>query len=384
MSPTGGDRKADGSIEKYKARLVACGFTQIPGLDYTETYAPVARMASFWTILVLAARQDWEVDAFNFNSAYLNGELGENEEIYMEEPLSYETLGEQLVVRLQKAIYGLKQAGRKWYDALLCILTDIGLSVSRADPEVFVARKGEHILILAAHVDDCVITGSSPELIKDFKMKLNDHYALTDLGPVQWLLSIKVTRNREARTISLSQEGYISSILEQFNLQDAKAVDTPMLPSVSYSKRDSPANDMEREHMARVPYWEAIGSLMYASVATRPDITFAVSTLSQFLDNPGEAHWEAVKRVYRYLSGTRDLALTYRGDKHELRGHTDADGASQEHHRAISGYCYSIDGGAVACSSKKQELVTLSTAEAEYVAATHASKEAIWLRRLIL
>ena len=116
---------------------------------------------------------------------------------------------------------------------------------------------------------------------------------------------------------------------------------------------------------------------------THPDITFAVSTLSQFLDNLREVHWEAVKRVYCYLSGTRDLVLTYGEDKHELRGHTDADGASQEHRHAISGYCYSIDGGAVAWSSKKQELVTLSTAEAEYVAVTHASKEAIWLRCLI-
>ena len=224
-------------------------------------------MTSFRTILVLAARQDWEVDAFNFNSAYLNSELGENEEIYMEEPPGNETPGEQSVVRLQKVIYGLKQAGRKWYDALSRILTDIGFSVSGADPGVFVACEGEHILILAVHVNDCIITGSSPELIKDFKMKLNDRYALTDLGPVQWLLSIKVTRNREARTISLSQEGYITSILEWFSLQDAKAVDTPMLPSVSYSKWDSPANDTECERMARVPYQEAIGSLMYASVS---------------------------------------------------------------------------------------------------------------------
>ena len=197
----------------------------------------------------------------------------------MKEPPSYETPGEDLMVCLQKVIYGLKQAGRKWYDALSRILTDIDFRVSEVDLGVFMAHKGRHILILAAHVDDCVITGSSPELIKDFKMKLNNRYALTDLGPIQWLLGIKVTRNHEARTISLSQEGYIASILKRFSLQDAKAVDTPMLLSVSYSKRDCPTNNIERKHMARVPYREAIGSLMYASVATRPDITFAVSTL---------------------------------------------------------------------------------------------------------
>ena len=135
--------------------------------------------------------------------------------------------------------------------------------------------------------------------------------------------------------------------------------------------------------MHKVPYREAIGSLMYASVTTCPDITFAISTLSQFLENLGEAHWEAVKRVFRYLSGTRDLALTYGGERHDLEGYTDADRASQDHRRAISGHAFMIDGGAVSWSSRKQELVTLSTAEAEYVAATHAAKECIWMRRLI-
>ena len=294
-------RKANGSVDKYKARLVAHGFTQVLGLDYTDTYTPVARLASFQTILALAACQNWNIDAFDLNSAYLNGELGGDEEIYMEEPLGYETSGEDSIKRLQKAIYRLKQAGWKWYDALTRVLTNIGFHVSSADPGVFVAHKGEHILILAAHVDDCIITGSSPELIQDFKQKLNDCYALTNLRPVNWLLGIKVTRDQEARTISLSQEGFISSILARFNLQDAKVVDTPMMPSAAYSKEDCPANDTECAHMARVPYREAIGSLMYASVATRPDITFAVSTLSQFLDNPGEAHWEAVTRGLRVI-----------------------------------------------------------------------------------
>jgi hypothetical protein len=134
--------------------------------------------------------------------------------------------------------------------------------------------------------------------------------------------------------------------------------------------------------MAKVPYREAIGSLMYASVATWPDITFAISYLSQFLENPGRVHWEAVKRVLRYLSGTKTHALTYGNEHHDIIGFTDADGASQEHRHAISGFAFLIDGGAVSWASKKQELITLSTAEAEYVAATHAAKECIWLRRL--
>jgi hypothetical protein len=156
-----------------------------------------------------------------------------------------------------------------------------------------------------------------------------------------------------------------------------------MVPAVTYSKDDSPKNQVEAARMRKVPYREAIGSLMYAAIATRPDITFAVSTLSQFLDNPGEAHWEGMKRIFRYLAGTKDRTLTYGEERHELLGYTDADGASQPHRRAISGYAFLIDGGAVSWSSRKQELVTLSTAEAEYVAATHAAKECIWLRRLI-
>src|SRR5712671_7535392 len=135
--------------------------------------------------------------------------------------------------------------------------------------------------------------------------------------------------------------------------------------------------------MSKTPYREAIGSLMYLAVATRPDIAFAVSTLSRFLDNPGDTHWEAVKRIFRYIAGMRSLQLMYRGERHNLLGYTDADGTTQEHRCTISGYAFIIDGSAISWASKKQELITLSTAEAEYVAATHAAKEAIWLCKLI-
>jgi hypothetical protein len=248
---------------------------------------------------------------------------------------------------------------------------------------VFLAKLEGQLLILAIHVDDCILTGSSPELIAQYKSKLNDCYALTDLGPIHWLLGIKITRDRPARTISLSQTSYIDSIISRFGLSDAKSYSTPMVPGVIHSRNDCPSDPTEVDRMKKTPYREAIGSLMYASVATRPDITYAVSALSRFLDNPGSIHWEAAKRVFRYLSGTRDFTLTYGEERHDLIGYTDADGATHEHRHAISGYTFLIDGGAISWQSRKQELVTLSTAEAEYVAATHAAKEAIWLRRLI-
>ena len=261
-------------------------------------------------------------------------------------------------------------------------LADLGFHPSAADPGVFLAHIKDHVLILVVHVDDCTLTGSSGKLVAAYKVKLDKKFPLTDLGAIHFLLGIQVTRDRAEHTLSLCQSSFIDTILARFSLTDAKPYGTPMVPSASYSKHDAPSSPADIARMRKVPYREAIGSLMYVAVATRPDISFAVSCLSQFLENPGEAHWQAVKRVFRYLAGTRDQALTYGIEQHALQGYTDADGASQEHRRAISGYAFIIDGGAVLWCSRKQELVTLSTAEAEYVAATHAAKECIWLRRL--
>ena len=248
---------------------------------------------------------------------------------------------------------------------------------------MFYARIGEDILILAVHVDNCIFTGSSKSLIVEYKSKIDACYALTDLGPVHWLLGIKVTCNRNECTISLLQTAFIDSILHRFSLADTKPYNSPMIPGFVYTKDHSPNSPEEVAQMQKTPYREAIGSLMYIAITTCPDIAFTVSALSQFLSNPGVAHWEAVKRAFRYLAGMKTYELTYGGERHNLEGFTDADSATQEHRHAMSGYVFIIDGGAVSWSSRKQELVMLSTVEAEYVAATHVAKEAIWLRRLI-
>jgi hypothetical protein len=375
-------RKADSNIKKYKARLVARRFTQKFGVDYFDTFSPVAWLASFRTILAFAARNDWNINTFDFNGVYLNGELSAEEDIYMQAPPRYETQGES-VKHLCKSLYGLKQAGHKWYDTLCRALTDLGFHVNNTDPGIFSIHDKTHITVLAVHVDDCVITGSSEELISKYKRELDSRYSLTDLGPIHWLLGIKVTRNRDAHTVLLLQVSYINTILSRFSLSDAKPVATPIVPSTSYSKTDAPTDANEAGHMKKIPYCKAVSSLMYAAVATHPDITFAISTLSQFLDNPGEAHWEGVKHVFRYLAGTKTHSLTFGNEQHDLLGFTDADGTSQEHRHAISGFTFLIDGRAVSWASRKQEIITLSTAEAEYVATTHAAKESIWLRRLI-
>jgi hypothetical protein len=301
-----------------------------------------------------------EIESFDFIGAYLNGELDANEELYMQAPPGYDS-DPRVVKSLLKSLYGLKQAGRRWYNTLVHALKNLGFTTSVADPGVFIARISGQILILAVHVDDCVLTGSSSDLISEYKQKLNSCYALTDLGPVHWLLGIKVMRDRAVHTLSLSQGVYIDVILSRFALSKAKAYGTPITPGAIYSKKDLPSSPNEVTRMKNTPYHEAIGSLMYAAVATRPNIAFAVSTLSQFLNNSGDLHWEATKRVFRYLAGTKDYELTFGGERHNLEGFTDADGAMQEHCHAISRYAFLFDGGTVSWSSKKQELITLST-----------------------
>jgi hypothetical protein len=300
----------------------------------------------------------------------------------MQELPGYEE-GRGQVKQLQKSLYGLKQARCKWYDALTQTLTDLGLHVTQADPGIFYMEIREHVLIMGVHVDDCVITGSPAEFITRYKHKLHARYALTDLGLIHWLLGIKIVCNCSAQTILLSQSSYINSILAHFNLTNAKVQSTLMVPNSIYLKEDSPTDASHAMCMKKTPYREAIGSLMYASIATHPNITFAILTLSQFLENLGEAHWDAVKHIFHYLAGMKDLQLTYGGEWHNLIRYMDADGASQPHRHAISGHTFLIDGRAVSWSSRKQELVMLFTAEAEYITATHAAKEAIWLCHLI-
>ena len=299
----------------------------------------------------------------------------------MESPPGYKD-DPNSVKRLRKLLYGLKQAGRKWYDTLVHTLTNLGFFITHANPGVFYMCVGKNTLILAVHVDDCILTGTSSRLIMHYKRKLNACHALTDLGPVHWLLGIKVTCDRTAHTISLSQSAFINTILSHFSLADIKPHGSPMVPGTIYSKKDSPSSPDEAARMQCVPYRQAIGSLMYLAVATCPNIAFAVLILSRFLDNPGDTHWQAVKHIYRYLKLTKDLQLTYGSEQHDLEGYTDANGGSQEDRHTISGYAFLIDGSVISWSAKRQELVTLSTAEAEYITATHAAKEALWLHKL--
>ena len=378
-------KDAAGNVVHHKACLVAQGFSQVPGVDYFDTYAPVAKLASIRTVLALAARLDLELHQIDIKGVYLNGKLNDEEAIYMHQPPGYaDPALPRHVCHLRKTLCRLKQSGRRWYQKLVEILVkNLGCKLCEVDQAVFIKRSEKTLIIIVVHVNDCTIAASALSLVVELKTQIRKHVKITDLSKLHWLLGIEVTRNRKERTIALSQRSYLESITRRFSFDNLKPVSTPMEPHIKLTNAQSPSTGAEYASMQHIPYREAIGSLMYAALGTHPDISYTVSTISRFSSNPGLPHWEAVQRIYRYLIGTKDLRLTYGGTRKPLHGYTDVDGSMAEDWKAVSGYAFLIDSGAVSWASKKQEIILLSTTESEYVATTHATKEALWLRSFI-
>jgi len=371
-----------GNVVCHKAQLVAQGYSQVKGVDYFDTFAPVTMIASIQTVLTMAACSDLELHQIDIKGAYLNGTLTNDKVIYMCQPLSFESADHpHKVCRLRKTLYGLKQSGRRWYQRLVEILIDeLGFTQCSVNQAVYFRHRtpGE-LVIVVVHVDDCMIVAKTLQEINEFKCNIKKHVEITDLGKLHWLLGIEVMRNRDEHTISLCQQPYIESIACCFGFNKLKPVSNPMEPSTKLHSGQSPSTGAEYTAMCHIPYREAVGSLMYASLATCPDISYAMTTVSCFLTNPGMPHWEAVRQIYCYFLRTKDLRLTYGGVPSVLVGYVDADGSMAEDCKVISGYAFLIDGSAVSWSSKKQEIVSLLTTESEYRAATHTAKEALWL-----
>lgn len=369
----------NGDVERYKARLVAKGFEQVHGIDYEDTFAPVARLESWRYLIALATNLDWEIHQIDFHQAYLNGSL--DEEVYMEQPEGF-VLAEGKVCRLRKALYGLKQAGRQWFLTLKACLEKLGFVChDTGDVSIFVCRRGGALEILVVYVDDLTMMGNTLALINRTKAALKSHFKITDLGDLSHYLGIRITRDRGSRRIYLDQEVYINSILACFGHDDCNPATTPLPTGIIFE--ENPQNITLADPAFIKQYRSLLGSLMYAMLGTRPDIAFAVARLCQYQSNPSPQHMKAAKHILRYLRGTSHLRLCLghddtRGDK--LVGYTDADFAGDPNDSlSTSGWVFYLGHGAVCWSSRKQGSVAKSTFDSEYFAAHEACEQLKWL-----
>jgi len=391
---------ANGKMTPFpKGRNVVRGFQQVQGVDYGETFAPVIKYSSVRSLCSTVADQDLEFHQMDATTAFLNGEI--DEDIYIEIPegveieqSDVEKLGLKnmndlrnldLVAKLEKSMYGTKQAPRCWNKKINSTIADeLGFKRSDADPCLYIKHDKVGIMMIALYVDDMLLAAKTMSQINWIKTKLSEQFDMKDLGEAKLCLGLELSRDRKARKLWLTQQSYMEKIVERFGMNNSKPVATPMEEPNKLEQRLE-FHSVSDEDAKGVPYREAIGSLMYLMIGSRPDIAYAVGKLARFCENPKMKHWIAVKRVLRYVKGTSKMGLCYNGlNPEKVVGYTDSDWAGDVSDRkSTSAYVFMMAGAAVTWSSTKQTIIATSSCEAEYVAMSATSKEAIWLTRLL-
>ena len=260
-----------------------------------------------------------------------------------------------------------------------------GFVKNKEEPCVYMKVSGSALVILILYVDDILLVGNDIPMLESVKSSLRKSFSMKDLGDAAYILGIRIYRDRSKRLIGLSQEMYIDKVLNRFNMQNSKRGFLPMAHGINLSKNQCPTTTDERDKMSDIPYASAIGSIMYAMICTRPDVSYALSVTSRYQADPGEGHWTAVKNILKYLRRTKDVFLVYGGDEElVVNGYTDASfQTDKDDYRSQSGFVFILNGGAVSWKSSKQETVADSTTEAEYIAASEAAKEGVWIRNFI-
>lgn len=329
-------------------------------------------------LLALAGRENLVVKHFDAKTAFLNGDL--NEAIYMEQPEEYKQEGQQrMVCRLKKGLYGLKQAAKLWNEKLSDILSAYKFLQSKVDPCLFIKVADDKTIFIIIHVDDFLIVSKNVNEIDETATHLKTKFELIDLGLLKKYLGIEIRKNIDGFHC-MKQTNYIDNIINKFGLQDAKPSGIPLDTGYLKIRKSQPAmNNSER-------YQQLIGALLYVAVNTRPDITASVTILSQFNKNPSSTDWTELKRIVRYLKGTRCHELILgRQDKEEgIIGYADADWAENRNDRkSNSGYIFEFLGATISWGCRKQACVALSSTESEYIALTEACQEALWIQKLL-
>lgn len=358
---------------RYKARLVAKGCSQRPGFDYQDTFAPVARMESVRTILSVANKNGLFIHQMDVKTAFLYGDLEET--IFMKLP--NDEIGNSQIVRLQKSLYGLKQASRSWNRKFDDEIKKLGFIPLKSDCCVYTSRAKDLILIL--YVDDILILGKQESQLNWIKSELGKLFQMKDLKEVKHFLGMDIHRDYQNQIMEISQAGYAEKILKRFGMSESKPVSTPLDPNVRWVK----SNDDE---LTSHPFKELLGCLQYLALVSRPDISAAVNILSKYQASPSNAHWTGLKRILRYLRGTMNTKILFSNREHSnvLLGFADADFANDiDDRKSISGNSFLVFGNLVSWSTKRQQTVSLSSTEAELISLCQAAKEGLWLTNLL-
>ena len=366
--------KADGSIDKYKARLVVKGYNKKEGLDYFDTYSPVTRISSICMLIFVAAIHNLEIHQMGVKIAFLNGDL--DEEIYMEQPEGFIVPSqEKKVYQLVKSLYGLKQAPKKWHEKFDSVMITNEFKINEYDKCVYVKNTERGSVIICLYVDDMLIMGSNNEIIKTTKKMLNNKFNMKDLGAADVILGIKISKTSDG--LILSQSCYIEKILKKFKQDDSSPTRTPVDVNLHLSKNNG-------KSISQQEYAQAIGSLMYVMYCTHPDIAYAISKLSRYTSNPGPDHWKAIVRVLRYLKYTQNYGLHYSKYPAVIEGYCDANWISDtKDSKSTSGYLFTLGGGAMSWKSSKKMCIARSTMESEFIALDKAGEEEEWLRHFL-
>ncbi|CAM8910558.1 unnamed protein product [Rhodiola kirilowii] len=369
--------RPDGSIDKHKARLVARGFAQQAGIDYQETFSPVIKPATIRLVLTIAVSRGWYLRQIDVSNAFLHGHL--TQDIYMQQPPGFEDPRfPSYVCKLQRTIYGLKQSPRAWFARLSERLYQLGFSSSRADVSLFIFNKNGVTIFMLVYVDDIVIAGSHYAAFDQLVKSLSETFPIKDFGKLNFFLGLEAAYNSGGLT--LTQHKYALDLLHRSSMENCKPTSTPLSATEKLSK-DS-GSPLTGDDVLK--YRSMVGGLQYLTL-TRPDISFAVNKVCQYLSNPTDVHWEAVKRILRYVKGNIDTGLNFRqSSRTRLSIFTDADWAGcTDDRRSTSGFAIFLGPNLISWSAKKQSTVSRSSTEAEYKALANGTAEAIWIQSVL-
>jgi hypothetical protein len=378
----------EGKPVKFRSRLTACGYAQVKDVDYFEVYAPVARRKSVRILMAFAAHFGGQLAADDISHAFVYGDL--DEEIYMRPPPGFLHRYKGKVLKLKKGLYGLKQAARQWYVKFTTSIKKCGFKQCLSDDCVFWKRNDDGSLsLLVLWVDDVLGVYADKKTLADLRAKLQKEYKMTADDNVPHFLGMEVERHHNNTTITLTQKRLILDILESTHMTRCNPAATPMEEKCTLSAADSPQTREEEIEMESVPYRSVLGKLMYLVALTRPDLEFSVKKLAEFQAKPGPAHWQGIKRILRYLNGTKDLGITFgghaydRNDPLEPVAYVDSDHANcVDTRRSYTGYVIMFGGGPITWLTRKQGSVATGTMMAEYVALSEVVKDALWLSYL--